>query len=118
MVKKNIWHHGFETHILCDANYGLLIRKRLETASVSEQTVANDMITDLDKNHQYILDIMENFLADTGYDDGKRNALLKDKYNINPLVDTRHMWKEERLREIDNQPLAYNEDNEVYYINR
>ena len=29
---------------------------------------------------------MENFLADAGYDDGKRNALLKDKYNINPLV--------------------------------
>ena len=26
------------------------------------------------------------------------------------------MWKEEVLREVDNQPLAYNEDGEVYYI--
>lgn len=115
-TKKNTWHHGFEAHILCDANYGLPIWKKLETASISEQTVANDMIIDLDKNHKYILDKMENFLADAGYDDAKRNALLKDKYNINPLVDTRHMWKENILKEIDNQPLAYNEDGEVYYI--
>ncbi len=41
--KKSTWHHGFEAHILCDANYGLPIWKRLETASVSEQTVANEM---------------------------------------------------------------------------
>lgn len=26
------------------------------------------------------------------------------------------MWKEEELREVDNQSLAYNEDGEVYYI--
>lgn len=68
------------------------------------------MITDLDNNHKYVLDKMKNFLADAGYDDGKRNALLKDKYNINPLVDTRHMWKEEVLREVDNKPLTYHED--------
>ena len=73
-TKKSTWHHGFEAHILCDAIYGLPIWKRLETASVSEQTVANDMITDLDKNHKYVLDKMKNFLADAGYDDGKRNA--------------------------------------------
>lgn len=115
-TKKSTWHHGFEAHILCDATYGLPIWKKLETAKVSEQTVANDMINDLDKNHKYILEKMENFLADAGYDDGKRNALLKDKYNINPLIDTRHLWKEEELREVDNQPLAYNEDGEVYYI--
>ncbi len=74
------------------------------------------MITDLDNNHKYVLDKMKNFLADAGYDDGKRNALLKDKYNINPLVDTRHTWKEEVLREVDNKSLAYNENGEVYYI--
>ena len=74
------------------------------------------MIEDLDSRRRYVLEKMENFMADAGYDDGIRNALLKDKYNINPLVDTRHMWKEEKTREIDNQPLAYNEDGEVFYI--
>ena len=115
-TKKSTWHHGFEAHILCDATYGLPIWKKLETANVSEQTVANDMLEDLEKNHKYVLDTMNNFLADAGYDDGKRNALLKDKYNINPLVDIRHLWKDEELREVDNQPLAYNEDGDVYYI--
>jgi hypothetical protein len=115
-TKKSTWHYGYESHILCDANYGLPIWHKEETASVSEQRVANDMLEDLEKNHKYVLDKMKNFLADAGYDDGKRNKLLKDKYDINPLVDNRHMWKEEKLKEIDNQPLAYNEDGEVFYI--
>lgn len=74
------------------------------------------MIEELDKNNKYILEKMENFLADAGYDNGNRNKILKDKYNINPLVDIRHMWKEEKMKEIDNKPLAYNENGEVYYI--
>ena len=114
--KKSTWHFGYESHILCDANYGLPIWHKEETASVSEQTVANDMIEELEKNKKYVLDKMKNLLADAGYDDGKRNAILKDKYDINPLVDNRHMWKEQTLKEIENQPLAYNEDGEVFYI--
>ena len=115
-TSKKTWHFGYEAHILCEAKYGLPICKRIEKASVSEQKVADEMIEDLDKNRKYVLDKMKNFLADAGYDDGKRNALLKDKYNINPLVDIRHMWKEEKMREIENKPLAYNEDGEVFYI--
>lgn len=115
-TSKQAWHFGFESHILCDANYGLPIWHIEEPANVSEQKVADEMIEDLDKNHKYILDTMKNLMADAGYDDGNRNALLKDKYDINPLVDNRHMWKEEKLREIEGKPLAYNEDGEVYYI--
>lgn len=114
-VKKQ-WHYGYESHILCDVNYGLPIWHKEEPAHVSEQKVADDMIKNLDENHKYVLDTMKIFLADAGYDDGKRNKLLKDKYDINPLVDNRHMWKEEKMKEIDNQPLAYNEDGEVFYI--
>ena len=74
------------------------------------------MIKELDENNKYKLEKMENFLADSGYDRGSRNKILKDKYNINPLVDIRHMWKEEKMKEIENKPLAYNEDGEVFYI--
>ena len=115
-TSKSIWHFGYEAHILGDATYGLPIWKTLETASVSEQKVCDEMIEDLNNNHKYILEKMENFLADAGYDNGSRNKLLKDIYNINPLVDIRHMWKEEKIKEIDNKPLAYNEDGEVFYI--
>ena len=115
-TSKSIWHFGYEAHILGDATYGLPIWKTLETASVSEQKVCDEMIEDLNNNHKYILEKMENFLADAGYDNGSRNKILKDEYNINQLVDIRHMWKEEKIKEIDNKPLAYNEDGEVFYI--
>jgi len=49
-------------------------------------------------------------------DNGERNRLLKDKFNINPLVDIRHMWKDEKMKEVKNQMLSYNEDGEVFYI--
>ena len=70
-TSKKTWHFGYEAHILCEAKYGLPICKRIEKASVSEQKVADEMIEDLDKNRKYVLDKMENFLADAGYDDGK-----------------------------------------------
>lgn len=114
--KKNTWHFGFEAHILCDAKYGLPIWKKMEIASVSEQKVCDQMIEDLVKRRPMVLIKMKNILMDAGYDNGDRNKLLKQEYDINPLVDNRHMWREEKLREIDNQPLAYNEDGEVFYI--
>ena len=115
-TKKSTWHFGYEAHILCDAKYGLPIWKKLETASISEQKVCDKMLEDLSKRRPKILDKMKNILMDAGYDDGKRNKLLKQEYDINPLVDNRHMWKGEKLREIDNQMLAYNEDGEIFYI--
>ncbi len=114
--KKSTWHFGYEAHILCDAKYGLPIWKKLETASVSEQKVCDKMIEDLAKRRPMVLVKMKNILMDAGYDNGDRNKLLKQEYDINPLVDNRHMWRGEKLREIDNQPLAYNEDGEVFYI--
>lgn len=114
--KKSTWHYGFEAHILCDAKYGLPIWKKIETANISEQKVCDQMIKDLAKRRSKVLVKMKNILMDAGYDNGDRNKLLKQEYDINPLVDNRHMWKEEKLREIDNQPLAYNEDGEIFYI--
>ena len=40
----------------------------------------------------------------------------EEKYNINPIIDIRHMWKDEKYREVENQELAYNEDGEVFLI--
>ena len=55
-------------------------------------------------------------MGDAGYDNGARNKILKEEYNINPIMDIRHMWKEEKYREVENQELAYNEDGEVFLI--
>lgn len=56
-------------------------------------------------------------MGDAGYERGKRNRKLKEEYNINPVIDIKNIWdKEEKYKEIENQPLAYTEEGEVFYI--
>ena len=77
------------------------------------------MLEEMEQNEEekYKLEKMKNLMGDAGYDNGPRNQNLKEKYNINAVMDIRHMWsKDEKYREIENQPIAYNEDGEVYYI--
>lgn len=115
-IKKE-WHYGFRAHIICDAKYGLPIKWKTTPANNSEQKELDRMIEEMVQGEEkYKLEKMENLMADAGYDNGDRNRNLKEKYNINPVVDIRHMWKEEKLREVENQMLAYNEDGEVFLI--
>lgn len=114
---KKEWHYGFRAHILCDAKYGLPINWKVTEASNSEQKELDNMIEKMAQNDErYKLEKMENLMADAGYDNGDRNRRLKEEYNINPVVDIRHIWKEDKYREVDNQMLAYNEDGEVFLI--
>lgn len=116
--KKQEWHYGFRAHIICDVKYGLPIKDKVTPANNSEQTELDNMIKEMDNDEErYKLDNMKNLMGDAGYSNGLRNKLLKEKYDINAIVDISHRWdKEEKYREIENQPLAYNEDGEVFYI--
>ena len=50
---------------------------------------------------------MKNLMGDAGYDNGTRNKNLKEKYDINPIMDIRHMWgKDEKYKE-DEQEKKY-----------
>lgn len=116
-TKKNEWHYGFRAHILCDARYGLPIQYRVTPANNSEQKELDNILKEMEENEKYKLERIVNLLGDAGYDNGVRNKRLKEEYNINPLIDIRHLWgKEEKFREIDNQMIAYNEEGEVFYI--
>ena len=117
--KKNEWHYGFRAHIICDAKYGLPIKYKVTPANNSEQIELDNMLNEMNKNEEerYKIEKMKNLMGDAGYDNGERNQRLKEVYNVNPVIDIRHFWtKEEKYREIENQPIAYNEDGEVYYI--
>lgn len=111
-VKKKSYF-GFEAHIICDANYGLPISYILESANVSEIKMAHKLIDELEI---YKLDKMKNIMADKGYDDSKLITKLKDEYDINPIIDIRNKFGDELLKEIDDKPLSYNKDGEVFYI--
>ena len=117
--KKNEWHYGFRAHIICDAKYGLPIKHKVTPANNSEQVELDNILDELDKseNEKYKLERMNNLMGDAGYDNGDRNKRLKEKYDINAIIDIRPVWsKEEEYSEAENQPLAYNEDGEVFYI--
>lgn len=111
-VKKKSYF-GFEAHIICDANYGLPISHILESANVSEIKMAHKLIDELEI---YKLDKMKNIMADKGYDDSKLITKLKEEYDINPIIDIRNKFGDELLKEIDDKPLSYNKDGEVFYI--
>lgn len=116
-TSKKEWHYGYRAHIICDTKYGLPIHWKVTPASNSEQIELDNMIKDMaGSEEKYKLEKMINLMADAGYDNGERNKILKEEYNINPIVDIRHMWKDEKYREVENQMLAYNEDGEVFLI--
>ena len=117
-TKKQEWHYGFRAHIICDARYGLPIKSKTTPANNSEQTELDNMIEEMANGEErYKLEKMKNLMGDAGYSNGLRNKKLKEEYDINAIVDISHRWeKEEKYREIENQPIAYNEEGEVFYI--
>ncbi len=117
--KKQEWHYGYRAHIICDAKYGLPIKSKLTPANNSEQKELDNMLEDMENNEEekYKIEKMKNLMGDAGYDSGKRNKRIKEEYDINPVIDIKHIWdKEEKYKEIENMPIAYNEDGEVFYI--
>ncbi len=115
---KKEWHYGFRAHIICDAKYGLPIKSKVTPANNSEQTELDNILEEMEQSEEkYKLEKMLNLMGDAGYDSGKRNKKLKEEYNINLIIDIKHIWdKEEKYKEIDNEMIAYNEEGEVYYI--
>ena len=116
---KKEWHYGFRAHIICDAKYGLPIKTKVTPANNSEQKELDAILEELSSNEKesYKIERMKNLLGDAGYDNGRRNKKLKEEYDINPVFDIKHIWsKEEKYKEIDKLPVAYNEDGEVFYI--
>lgn len=117
-TSKKEWHYGFRAHIICDAKYGLPIKSKVTPANNSEQTELDNMLEEMDNNEErYKLEKMQNLMGDAGYESGVRNKKLKEEYNINPIIDIKHIWdKEEKYKEIENEMIAYNEEGEVFYI--
>ena len=115
---KKEWHYGFRAHIICDAKYGLPIKSKVTPANNSEQTELDNMLEEMkESKEKYKLEKMKNLMGDAGYDSGKRNKTLKEEYNINAIMDIKHIWdKEEKYKELEDQMVAYNEDGEVFYI--
>ena len=115
---KKEWHYGFRAHIICEAKYGLPIKSKVTPANNWEQTELDNMLKEMEESEEkYKLERMKNLMGDAGYDSGARNRKLKEEYDINAIIDIKHIWdKEEKYKQIEKEMIAYNEEREVFYI--
>jgi hypothetical protein len=92
--EKVVSWFGYKLHLIVDAVYELPIEYRVTKASVAEQPVAHEMLTEMEKDKEEILRRCDYFDDDRGYDDGKLVSRLYDDYAIKPVIDIRNCWKD------------------------
>ncbi len=80
---KKEWHYVFRVHILCDAKYGLLIKRRLTSANNSEQTELDILIKDLESSdsERYKLEKWKILWEMQDMTMEKETKKLKEEYN-------------------------------------
>jgi hypothetical protein len=89
---------GFRLHLLVDTDAELPVAYQVTKAAVGEQPVMRQMVELLNENHSELILRCENLMLDKGYDSEKTISLLWDKYQINPIIDIRNMWKDKESR--------------------
>ena len=85
---------GYKLHLVIDANYELPVAFKVTKASCSEQTVAHDILTEMEEEKPEILKRCNFLCGDRGYDSTNTNERLYDDYEIKPVIDIRDCWKD------------------------
>ncbi len=111
---------GCKLHLLVDSRYELPLAFEPAKASADETTRLPALAEKLHVRHPGLVGRAEELSADKGYDSGKNNALLWDRYGIKPLIDIRSLWKDEDKTKLldparaDN--IVYDESGQVYCL--
>jgi hypothetical protein len=86
---------GYKLHLIVDADYELPMVYQITKASTSDYPTLLPLVEQLDQRHPGLLDQTDFLSGDKGYDSEANNRELWDTYGINPIIDTRNLWKEE-----------------------
>jgi len=107
---------GYKLHLVVDANYELPVAFEVTRASRSEVPVAHELLGQLGKGHEELLEGCRYFLGDKGLDDGKLITRLWDSHGIKPVIAIRKLWKdgEETRRVSGTRNVVYNYKGEVF----
>jgi hypothetical protein len=116
--KTKAWF-GYKLHLLVDSVYELPLAFFVTKASEDDMTNLLPLVEDLKKNHKELADGAQQAAADKGYDSAENRAALHDDYGIVPVIDNRHMWKEEPGKPRPLNPdrpdvFLYNENGAIY----
>lgn len=85
---------GYNLHLLIDADYELPLGYEVTKASVNDTTKLLPLMETLNKTHPQIVTQAQTLCADRGYDSISNNQELYDRYQIKPVIDIRHCWKD------------------------
>lgn len=86
---------GYKVHLIVDADYELPVAYDVTRASQSDQTYLIPMVEKLKKNHEELVKKAKSLSGDKGYDSEDNIHKLWDDYELKPVIDIRHLWKEE-----------------------
>ena len=93
---------GYKLHLLIDADYELPVGYTVTKASVNDTTQLMPLLAELDQHHPEIVAQAQTLSGDRGYDSQVNNQQLYDRYQIAPIIDIRHDWKDgETTRALD-----------------
>jgi hypothetical protein len=117
--EKVVKWFGYKMHLLVDSVHELPLAFMVSTASEDDMTNLQPLVEDLTKNHKEIADGAQEVAADKGYDSTENNTSLYDDHEIIPVIDNRHLWKEEKEKPRPLFPdhpdvFLYDEDGRVY----
>jgi hypothetical protein len=87
---------GYGVHLIADTQYELPVALHLTPASHSEQVELRVMLKETFAETPELAARCRDFSADRGLDSAETKALLWDRYDIRPLIDTRELWREEK----------------------
>lgn len=85
---------GFRIHLIVEADLELPVAYEVTKASVGEQPVMREVLTQLNISQPEIMDRCENAMFDKGYDSKDTIDELWTKYSIKPIIDIRNMWRD------------------------
>lgn len=109
---------GYKLHLLIDADYELPVGYKVTKASVNDTTELLPLLAELKQNHSEIAQQARTLSGDRGYDSQANNQGLYDDYQITPIIDIRHDWKDgETTRPLDPETadvIVYDQDGTLF----
>jgi len=87
---------GYQLHLIVDANYELPVGYEVRKASTSEVTRLVPMMERLEETQPELVARTATLAADKGLDSGPVNRVLLQDYGVRPIIDTRHLWSQEK----------------------
>jgi hypothetical protein len=117
--EKVVKWFGYKLHLLVDSTYELPLGFKVTKASAADSPELLPLVGQIEEKHEEIAERAQELAADKAYDAADNKAGLYDDHGIKPVIDHRHMWKEEPgkpriLFEDRADVFLYDEDGRVY----